>query len=191
MFAGGVLGFVFDVICGARANDLFNRVLFGGFGLSFVVGFGFGTDLSAILVGGAGFLLTPVGEQALLGLGGGIVGIVAAKDRSGNEPVLSDGCGLNLGDVSFQTKEDMGVGVGVSAVVVECLVDVIGRDKIIIVFIVHVVTFHNPEESFDPVSHGERDGFIWGCSLLLNASQSEEHFSGEGHGGFFRVVGFD
>ena len=44
--------FCFDVICGARANDLFNRVLFGGFGLSFVVGFGFEklTSVQVLLV---------------------------------------------------------------------------------------------------------------------------------------------
>ena len=169
------------MICGTRANDLFDKVLFGGFGLSFVVGFEFGAGFSASFGGGAGVLLSEEGEQALLSFGGGVIGIVVAKHRGGNGPVLSDGCGLSIGDVGFQAKLDMRVGVGVSAVVVECRVDIIGRDKIIIVFIVHVLPFHNPEESFGPVSQGERDGFIWGGSLLLNASQSEEHCSGEGH----------
>ena len=120
---------------------------------------------------------------------GGVVGIVVAKHRGGNGPVLSDGCGLGLGDVGFQAKKNVGASVGVSAVVAECLVDVIGRDKIISIFVVHVSPFHNPEESFGPVSLGERDGFIWGASLLVNASQSEEHCSGEGNRGFLRVVG--
>ena len=177
------------MICGARTNDLFDKVLFGGFGLSFVAGFEFGAGFSVRFGGGAGVLLGEEGEQALLGLGGGVVGIVVAKHRGGNGPVLSDGCGLGIGDVGFQAKEDVRAGVGVSAVVAECRVDVIGRDKIIIIFIVHMSPFHNPEESFGPISLGERDGFIWSGSLLVNASQSEEHCSGEGHRGFFRVVG--
>ena len=91
--------------CGARANDLFNRGLFARFGLSFVIRLGFGADNSAIFCGGVGVLLIEVAEQALLSLGGRDWSeVVAAKDLGGNEPILSDECGLNFGDVSFQTK---------------------------------------------------------------------------------------
>ena len=81
--------------------------------------------------------------------------------------------------------------MGVSAVVVEGFVGVIGSDEIIIVFIVHVFSVCDSEEGFDPVSNGEGNGVIWSCNLLLNASQNEEHFGGEGHRGFLRITGLD
>ena len=63
--------------------------------------------------------------------------------------------------------------MGVSAVVLEDHVDVIGRDKIFFILIVHVFPFHDPEEGFGSVGLSERGGFIWGCSLLVNAFQNE------------------
>ena len=49
--------------------------------------------------------------------------------------------------------------------------------------------FHDPEEGFGSVSLGERGSLIWGSSLLVNASQREEHCSREGHRRLIRVVG--
>ena len=43
------------MICGTRTNDFFDEVLFGGFGLSFVIGFEFGAGFSAVLDVGLGF----------------------------------------------------------------------------------------------------------------------------------------
>jgi hypothetical protein len=153
-----------------------------------VSGFEFGASFSAIFGCGAGVLLGEEGEQALLGLGR-VIGIVVANHSGGNGPILSDECGLHFGDVGFQTKESMRAGVGVSAVVAECRVNVFGRDKIVFIFIVHVSPFHDPEEGFGSVSLGERGGLIWGSSLLVNASQREEHCSREGHRRLIRVVG--
>ena len=68
-----------------------------------MVGFEFGAGFSASFGGGGWGFLGEEGEQALLSLGG-VVGIVVAKHRGGNGPVLSDGCGLGLGDVGFQQR---------------------------------------------------------------------------------------
>ena len=45
------------------------------------------------------------------------------------------------------SKEEHEGWCGVSAVVAECRVNVIGRHKVIFIFVVHVFPFHNPEES--------------------------------------------
>jgi hypothetical protein len=52
-----------------------------------------------------------------------------------------------------------------------------------------VSPFHDPEEGFGSVSLGERGSLIWGSSLLVNASQREEHCGREGHRRLIRVVG--
>ena len=57
------------MICGTRTNDFFDEVLFGGFGLVFMIGFDFGDSFSAVLGVGAGVLLGEEGEQTLLSFG--------------------------------------------------------------------------------------------------------------------------
>ena len=185
MFVGVGFCFVLYVICGTRTNDFFDEVLFGGFGLSFVSGFEPGASFSAVFGCGVRVLLGEEGEQALLSFGG-VIGIMVANHSGGNGPILSDECGLNFGDVGFQTKECMWASVGVSAVVLEGLVDVIGRDKVIFIFIVHVFPFQDPEEGFGSIGLGERGSLIRGSSLLVNAFQREEHCGREGHRRFIR-----
>ena len=69
MFVGVCFGLVLYVICGTRTNDFFDEVLFGGFGLVFMIGFEFGASFSAVFGVGAGVLLGEEGEQTLLSFG--------------------------------------------------------------------------------------------------------------------------